>query len=142
MKHTIILLSIFVLTGCASMSDVVRAKESGSEGVTRVYPVTPEQAWDISKMVFHWEGADEVEEHRDQGYMLTSSGWNLISWGTYMGAWIHPIDANNTEVTVVTKRKASMSLVTKLTEDTYHRRFMHAVGIVKSGQPLPLSRPR
>ncbi|MFA5053347.1 MAG: hypothetical protein WC565_04775 [Parcubacteria group bacterium] len=142
MRRTITLLSILAMAGCASMGDVVRVRENGSEGVTRVYPVTPEQAWDISKMVFHWEGADEFEEHRDQGYMLTSSGWNLISWGTYMGAWIRPIDANNTEVTVVTKRKASMSLVTKLTEDTYHRRFTHAVGIVKSGHPLPLSRPR
>ena len=142
MKRTIAMLSILALTGCASMGDVVRAKESGSEGVTRVYPVTPEQAWDISKMVFHWEGANDIEPHRDQGYMLTSSGWNVFSWGTYMGAWIRPIDANNTEVTVVTKRKASMSLVTKLTESKYHRRFEEAVGIVKSGQPLPLSRPR
>lgn len=142
MKRTITLLSILALTGCASMGDVVRAKESGSEGITKVYPVTPEQAWDISEKVFHWEGAYDVEPHRDQGYMLTSSGWNMVSWGAYMGAWFRPIDANNTEVTVVTKRKVRMGMFTRLTESTYHRRFEQAVGIIKSGQPLPLSRPR
>jgi hypothetical protein len=138
----IILLSfVALLSGCATMNDVVRVKEAGTEGTTKVYPVNPDQAWDISKAVFRWEGSDAIEEHKDQGYMLTSSGMNLVSWGAVMGAWIKPIDKDNTEVTVVTKRRITINIATTLTEGTYHRRFAQAVEIVKKGQPLPRNAP-
>ena len=130
-----------VLSGCATMGDVVQAKESGSEGTTKNYPVTVEQAWEISKTVFRWEGADAIEEHKSDGYMLTSSGMNLVSYGAVMGAWIKPLGPSNTEVTVVTKRRVQVNAFTTLTEGTFHRRFAQAVGIVKSGQPLPRTAP-
>jgi len=136
-----VLLSFAFLNGCATMDDVVRVKEEGSEGTTRVYPVTADQAWEISKAVFRWEGSDAIEEHRDQGYMLTSSGVNLVSWGAVMGAWIKPIDKDNTKVTVVTKRRLTINIATTLTESTYHRRFAQAVEIVKKGEKLPPRSP-
>jgi hypothetical protein len=136
-----VLLSFALLNGCATMDDVVRVKEEGSEGTTRVYPVTADQAWEISKAVFRWEGSDAIEEHRDQGYMLTSSGVNLVSWGAVMGAWIKPIDKDNTEVTVVTKRRLTINIATTLMESTYHRRFAQAVEIVKKGEKLPPRSP-
>jgi len=138
----IILLSfVALLNACSTMNDVVRVKEAGTEGTTKVYPVNADQAWDISKAVFRWEGSDAIEEHKDQGYMLTSSGMNLVSWGAVMGAWIKPIDKENTEVTVVTKRRIKINIATTLTEGTYHRRFAQAVEIVKKGQPLPRNAP-
>lgn len=130
-----------LLSGCATMNDVVRVKEDGSEGTTKIYPVTADQAWEISKTVFRWEGSDAIEEHRDQGYMLTSSGMNLVSWGAVMGAWIEPVDEANAKVTVVTKRRVTMNIATTLTEGTYHKRFAQAVEIVKKGQPLPRIAP-
>ena len=140
--QVIIFLSYVALfTGCATMNDVVQVKEAGTEGTTKVYPVNAEQAWEISKTVFRWEGSDAIEEHRDQGYMLTSSGINLVSWGTVMGAWIEPVDKNNTKVTVVTTRRVTINIATTLTEGTYHRRFAQAVEIVKKGQPLPRNVP-
>ena len=132
---------VALLGGCATMNDVVRVKEDGSEGTTKVYPVTIDQAWEISKTVFRWEGSDAIEEHRDQGYMLTSSGMNLVSWGAVMGAWIEPVDKKNTKVTVVTKRRVTVNIATTLTEGTYHRRFAQAVEIIKKGQPLPRNVP-
>ncbi len=30
------------------------------------------------------EGSDAIEEHKDKGYMLTSSGMNLVSYGAVM----------------------------------------------------------
>jgi hypothetical protein len=139
----IIMLWSFValINGCATMDDVVQVKEAGTEGTTKVYPVNADQAWEISKTVFRWEGADAIEEHRDQDYMLTSSGPNLVSWGTVMGAWIEPVDKENTKVTVVTKRRVSVNIATTLTEGTYHKRFAQAVEIVKKGQPLPRYKP-
>lgn len=138
----IILLSFAVFfNGCATMNDVVRVKNAGTEGTTKVYPVNADQAWEISKAVFRWEGSDAIEEHRDEGYMLTSSGMNFVSWGAVMGAWIEPVDTDNTKVTVVTKRRITINIATTLTEGTYHRRFAQAVEIVKKGQPLPKDTP-
>ena len=138
----IILLSfVALLTGCSTMNDVVRVKEAGTEGTTKVYPVSADQAWEISKTVFRWEGSDAIEEHRDQNYMLTSSGMNLVSMGAVMGAWIEPVDKDNTKVTVVTKRRVTLNVATTLTEGTFHRRFAQAVEIVKKGQPLPRNTP-
>jgi hypothetical protein len=71
-----------ILGGCASLNDVVRAKESGTEGITKTYPVSAEQAWDIAKAVLHGEGSDAIEEHKNEGYMLTSSGINFYSYDT------------------------------------------------------------
>jgi hypothetical protein len=91
----VILLMAMLLSGCSTLSDVQRVKEEGSEGTTKTYPVTVDQAWDICKAVFRWEGCDAIEEHRADGYMLTSSGMNMVSVGAVMGAWVKPIDANN-----------------------------------------------
>jgi len=107
----------------------------------KIYPVTPDQAWEISKTVFRWEGSDAIEEHKDEGYMLTSSGMNFFSFGTVMGAWVEPFDKDNTKVTVVTKRRVSTNLVTTLTEGTFHDRFAQAVEIVKRGEKLPRTAP-
>jgi len=129
---------IIMLAGCATMGDVARSKD---QGTSVVYPVNADQAWEISKAVFRWEGADAIEEHRKDGYMLTSSGMNMVSYGAVMGAWIDPVDQNNTKVTVVTKRRLAMNLATTLTEDTFHKRFGQAVKIVKDGKPLPVEPP-
>jgi len=127
--------------GCATLNDVVQAKESGAEGTTKVYPVTKDQGWEIAKTVFRWEGSDAIEEHKDQNYMLTSSGMNLVSYGAVMGAWVEPVDKENSKVTVVTKRRVTLNLATTLTETTFHRRFAQGVEIVKKGQPLPRNPP-
>ena len=137
------LLAVFILalSGCSTMQDVVKAKENGSEGTTKTYSVNEGQAWDIAKAVFRWEGADAIEEHKEQHYMLTSSGMNLVSMGAVMGAWTKPIDDANTEVTVVTKRRVMTNIATTLTEGTFHKRFAQGVNIVKSGKALPETSP-
>ena len=133
-----IILPVFVVAGCATMSDVVTAK---ADGTSETYPVNTDQAWEISKTVFRWEGSDAIEEHRDQGLMLTSSGVNFLTTGTVMGAWVDKIDASHTKVTVVTKRRVKIDIATTLTETTFHKRFAQAVRIVKRGEPLPIKPP-
>jgi hypothetical protein len=129
------------LSACSTMQDVVKVKQSGAEGTTRNYAVTEAQAWEIAKTVFRWEGADAIEEHRDQHYMLTSSGVNLVSWGAVMGAWVEPVKDDDTKVTVVTKRRVTVNVATTLTETTFHKRFAQAVSIIKQGKPLPAEAP-
>ncbi|MCB2204473.1 hypothetical protein KQI65_06960 [bacterium] len=132
---------VLISSGCASLDDVMRAKADGSEGTTATYPVTEDQAWEIAKTVFRWEGADAVEEHREDGFMLTSSGMTLFTSGTVMGAWLEPAGDQKTTVTVITKRRIATNFVTTLTESTFHKRFAQAVRIIESGQKLPLIAP-
>jgi hypothetical protein len=127
-----VIFSVMSLTACSTLNDVVEAKNSGREGTTAVYPVTEAQAWPIAKKVFRCEGADAIEEHRSEGYMLTSSGMNLVSHGTVMGAWIKPLSKGQTEVTVVTKRRISINIATTLTETTFQKRFAKEVAYLKS----------
>jgi len=133
---------IVLLSGCSTMNDVVRVKENGSEGTTKVYPINEDQGWTIAKTVFRWEGADAIEEYKDKGYMLTSSGMDLISAGAVMGAWIEPVDKENTKITVVTKRRLTINVFTTLMESTFHKRFAQAVEILKQGKPLPDIAPK
>jgi hypothetical protein len=120
------------------MADVTRAKD---EGTSQIYSVDADQAWKIAMTVFRWEGSDAIEEHRAEGYMLTSSGPTVGTMGKVMGAWIGPVIEGQTKVTVVTKRRVATNLFTTLTETTFHRRFAQAVKIVKAGKPLPLEPP-
>jgi len=130
--------SLMWVAGCATAADVLKAKD---QGISQVYAVNADQAWNIARTVFRWEGADAIEEHRDEGYMLTSSGMNLVSSGAVMGAWVDPVDKNNSKVTVVTKRRIATNVATTLTEMTFHKRFAQAVAIVKAGKPLPATPP-
>ena len=127
-----------LLSGCATMSDVVQSKD---QGTSQVYPVTFDQAWTISMTVLRWEGADAIEEHKDQRYMLTSSGMNLVTYRSVMGVWVDPKPDGQMEVTVVTKRRIQTNVATTLTETTFHKRFAQAVEMVKAGKPLPAKPP-
>ncbi len=130
------LLATFVLVaGCATMSDVLKAKAAG-EGTTKVYPVSTDQAWKIAVAIFRWEGFDAIEQHRDEGYMLTESGMNIVV-GARMGAWVEPIDQDHTKVTVITALGVASNPAMALLETTYHRSFADAVEIVTAGKPLP-----
>jgi hypothetical protein len=133
---------VMILTGCATKHEGVSDKKDGSEGISKVYPVSADQAWEIGKVVFHWEGRNAIEEHRDQGYMLTSSGIGPVAWGTVMGAWFVPVDGENTKVTVITRRRVPVNIAgPMLNEESFQRRFAQAVEIVKKGEPLPAKAP-
>ena len=130
----LLLISLSVATGCSTLADVVGKKE---DGTSQIYSVSVDQAWEIAKVVFRTEGTDAIEEHRAEGYMLTSSGMNMVSWGAVMGAWIDPVGKDETKVTVLTKRRITINIATTLMESTFHKRFAQGVGIVKAGKPLP-----
>ena len=134
--------TMFLVTGCSSINDVINAKQNGTEGTTKEYPVTQDQAWNIAKTVLRWEGTDAIEEHRDQGYMVTSTGMSIGTAGTVIGVWVEKGAAQNgTKVIVVTKRRITINAITSLTEGTFHKRFAQGVGIVRAGKPLPLVAP-
>ncbi len=142
MKHLKISLSLLLaaifITSCATLQDVLKDKENGTQ---KVYPVNFEQAWEISMAVLRWEDSETIEQHKSEGYMLTTVGQNLISSGSVVGVWVDKVDNNNSNVTIVTKRKIATNLATGLTESTFHDTFEKAVKIVKEGKKLPFEAP-
>ena len=131
---------LLCLAGCQTSNDVIREKTQGG-GTTRVYPVSMDQAWEIAKTVFRGEGSDAIEEHKAEGYMLTSSGLKIYTAGAVMGAWVVPINERETKVTVITKRRMVTNLFTGLQETKFHERFAQAVEVLKAGKPLPVTPP-
>ena len=133
---------IFILQGCQTLNDVVAAKNKGTEGISVEYQVSKDQAWDIAKNVLRWEGVDAIEERRDQGYLVTSTGMGVFTAGTVIGVWVENGSNNNqTKVTVITKRRIVTNIITSLTEGTFHKTYAKAVEIVKSGNKLPATAP-
>ncbi len=122
------------IAGCATMHDVIQSKERG-RGMSKVYPINADQAWEIAKTVLRWERTDAVEEHRSEGYMLMSTEENLISWGTMIGVWIEPVNNDSTKVTVVVKRKNPTEVLTPVTEAVFHDDFELAARL-KAGRPF------
>ncbi len=110
-----------------SMTHVLRDK---SQGTAHIHPITIDQAWAIAKDVFRWEGSETLEEHRDEGYMLASSGMDLVSFGALMGAWLEPVGIGQTKVTVVIKPRANTAPFMTQTEGSFHRRFAQAVQLM------------
>jgi len=138
-------LTVMMMNSCASMqelsNDVMQQKKSGKECVTRVYPIPADQAWDISRAVFRWEKVDGVEEHRNENYMITSTGMKMTAFGSVMGVWIEPADPAGTRVTVVTKRRVENDIFTKLNDSTFFERFEQGLKIVQEGKKLPVVPP-
>ena len=86
-------------------------------------------------------GCDAIEEHKIEGYMLTSKGKDMITSGSVMGAWIEPISSNKMAVTVISKRRNSLDLFSGMTESKYHKYFKTGMDILKTGKDLPLIAP-
>ncbi|MRR57283.1 MAG: hypothetical protein EG824_03605 [Deltaproteobacteria bacterium] len=138
-------LTVIMMNSCASMQelsqDVMQQRKSGTAGVTRVYPIPADQAWEISRAVFRWEKVDGVEEHREENYMITSTGMNMVAFGSVMGVWIEPADSIGTKVTVLTKRRVAKDTFTKLNDATFFERFEQGLKIVQDGKKLPVVPP-
>lgn len=123
----LVLFFIFTVLGCATMSDVIQQKESGT---SRVYPINADRAWEIAKGILRSEGSDQIEEHRKEGYMLTSAHNPMTQQvGTAIGVWVESADPKSSKVTIVTKRKYALSLFTALTETTFHDKFAQIVSM-------------
>jgi hypothetical protein len=115
--------SLLVLAGCATtFGDLVRSKEAG-EGMSRVYKVNADRAYDIAKRVTQWEGIGDIRENREEGYMLIKSGADWYYKGTLIGVWIEPIDKDQSKVTVVTKARRSVDTFRRLNEVDFHKSF-------------------
>jgi len=139
------LAAMVVTNGCAStqeLSDaVVQERKSGRQGVTRVYPVSANQAWEIAEAVFRWEKTDEVVKNRTENYAIASSGMKMAIFGSVLGVWIEPVERNSTRLTVLSKNRNDRFVLTGLTPDHFLKRFDEGATIVQRGGKLPVTPP-
>lgn len=112
---------IIALSGCATMSDALRAKSSGT---AHTYDKSCDTLWSLSIQVLHENEAGAVEEHRSENYMVAQSSMGLFTGGTFMAVWLEPASAETCNVTVVTKRKIVTNVITSLTETGFHERLV------------------
>ena len=120
--------------GCRSMASVLQARANG-EGTSQVYPVGVEKAWSTTVSTFRESGSDAIEEHSNEGYMLTTFGAGPFSWGAFAGAWIET-DGAGTRVTVITMRRIATNLAIPLTESGFHRIFADILARPPQGNPV------
>jgi hypothetical protein len=129
----VLFLGFTFIVGCATMSDVIKSKQNGQ---INVYSINVDQAWEVARIVFRWGSADAVEEHRKEGYLVASSGANI------MVAWIEPMDKKIIRVTVLSKRRFPANPFSDLSEKDFHNYFAQGVEMMTSGKPLPSSPPK
>lgn len=128
---TVGLLSV-VLAGCASRDGVHSDKPAG-KGTW--YPVNEATAKQIAQAVLRAEGADRFDE--EEHYIGADLGWSFGTVGTLAGVWFDARDDGRTGVTILTRRKMSLSFATGLRESTFHERFARGVAMARAGQPIP-----
>jgi hypothetical protein len=123
---------LLAFAGCAHMSDLQSAHARG-QGMSASYAVSVDEAWKISMQILRNAGAESIDEHRDKGYMLASTAMGEgLSAGTYIGVWVET-DGAQTSVTVITKRRSSIEIITALTEKGFHQQFWDAVSLLPAG---------
>jgi len=129
-------LVVLFAVGCAARVAEVMRTEAAGGGTRDTYAVTPEQAWSIAQTVLLREGFDVIEEHRAEGYLLATSPVTFWTGGTLAGVWIAPVGADESAVTVVTRRRQNPRLAVWMTDDDLHRRLKEAVAATKAGKPI------
>src|SRR3954462_6820229 len=132
----IALLLVAAFVGCASKRDLVVAKVRG-RGTQRVYPVTVDQAWRISKAILTLEPTEKIEEHRSEGYMVTSDEISALTPSTYMGVFIEPEGTREAKVTFVTRRRTPTQGYAALSEGSFHRKFAELLKLIAAVGTLP-----
>lgn len=141
----VVLATVVMMTGCASQQkiseEVLLAKKSGKEGITKVYQIPASQAWDITRAVFLWEKVDEIDEHRMDNYVLASSGMQMVAFGTVIGVWIEPLDTASTRITAISKFRGDCCPLTRLTPGQFFAKFDKGQQIIESGRTLPIVSP-
>jgi hypothetical protein len=132
-------LVVIAFAGCATRGDVVAAKVRG-RGTPHVYPVSVDQAWNISKTILELEPTEKVEEHRAEGYMVTSDVITALTPGTYIGVFVEPEGAE-ARVTIITRRRTPTQAYASLSETGFHRKFAELLKLIATVGPLPSETP-
>jgi hypothetical protein len=121
-----------VLFACTNMHDVVGAHDKGL-GTAVVYPVSEQQAWQITNTILKIDRPSApVDERRGEGYVLLKVSVSTLGSGTYIGVWVDPVSVTETKVTFVRKQRIASDTIRAWTSEGFHRDFKELVALVAS----------
>lgn len=118
--RTILISTALVLgIGCASMDDV-RSDRSG--GTAQRYEGPKEVVLKAAVAVLRQQGVETLEQDTEEGTVFGAIPESILGdvSSTYCGVWVDPTSDGAIDVRVVTRRRRSLSLLTGLTESTFH----------------------
>jgi hypothetical protein len=119
MRSLIVSVVCLLGAGCVSMDDV-RGDRSG--GTAQVYAAPKAAVLSAIVNVLRQQGVEALERSEDPAAVfgtIPESFFGDVS-STYCGVWIEEASADSVEVRVVTRRRRSLSLLTGMTESTFH----------------------
>jgi hypothetical protein len=109
--------------GCLQSQSDVRSAHGDHDETTRIYDVDANQALDLAADVLRSKGAASVTTDASRNCAEASFEANAVAWGTEAAVWVEPLGATRSRVSIVTKRRVSISAATRLTEDGFHEQF-------------------
>jgi hypothetical protein len=140
-----VLAALMMAGGCVNKQkladEVIRARNSGKEGVARVYSIPINEACAVTSAVFRWEQVDDVEDHCKEHFMIASSGMRMVACGTVMGVWMEAVDPKTTRITVLTRNRGDCWPFSQLTPDHFYSKFEQGLCVIRSGRALPVAAP-
>ena len=127
MKTMIVSVALVLGAGCASMEDV-RADLGG--GTTAVVDGTRDAVLAAAARVLRQQGVELQGLDEVQGTLFGTIPESFLGdvSSTYCGVWVEPVADGRLEVRVVTRRRRSLSLLTGLTEATFHEELRGELG--------------
>jgi hypothetical protein len=119
MRTMMIGMALLLGAGCASMEDV-RSDRAG--GTTRIYEGSKEVVLKAAFKVLKQQGVEALEQDEDRSALFGTIPESFLGdvSSTYCGVWIEEAPRGSVEVRIVTRRRRSLSLLTGLTESTFH----------------------
>jgi hypothetical protein len=133
-------LGLVIAQGCmATPQDLVNDHDQGG-GTTQNFDVTLDEGFEIAKAVFRWSGADLVEEHRPEKYLLTEIPQST-NFGALCGAWFVQLDGGALQVTVLTRKRNPGAWGIALTESAFLKEFTKAADLLHTTKQLPAKKP-
>ncbi|MBI4242456.1 MAG: hypothetical protein HY606_00025 [Planctomycetes bacterium] len=121
-----------------SCSGIVYITEHKNEGITKVYNVNLETAWDISEEIFKWENI-MIQRHKDKqqltGYIIGHKYQPDL--GVKICVWIDSVDDFHTKITVVSKRNPPYVILKHFYAETFINAFDATVQEFHKTNSLP-----
>ena len=115
MKSICIFLMLIIIS-CSSLNTIKKGK---SNGLTKKYNISYEQAWEASKSILRKYSTDQhgrisIQYDLENNYMATPVNNGFI------GIWIDKIDEETVLVTAYSKKTLATYIYMSLTQDEFH----------------------
>ncbi len=127
-----ILLVMTMLVGCVTtIRDVLSGKE---KGITMQYALPVDKAYKVAYTVLRWSSDGLIEDHREEGYLLTANGKYQSQ---LIAVWFDSVRVDTTAITFV----AANGVISQKREQKLHSYYQEAVQKIRAGEKLPIQRP-